>query len=425
MRNPIRVLATAVLLLVPATHAQYSVGAVAYQGGAPYTDAELTAIAGLQAGQMTQSDSIGNAAQHLLDTGLFDDVQATYTLHGKALNITFQIKPTPLTKLLPVSLENFVWFTPQEIATALHGQLPLYRGVSSDAGSFSDSIQAALQQMLTAKGISVKLSHGIVEPTNQHPLRVVDYRVASPVVRLTKIDLNGPIPEAIQPELAKALTAATGKPLNIGLTELTLQDRLLAPARNAGYIAATLKEVQPTFAPTAKEVAVTVSATLDVGSSYKLSTLTLDPGPLYTATDLARDTQLHPGDLASARQLALTELPLQTAYLKQGYLDAYVTATPIPNEQDHTVSYTLKAIPGEIYHLKSVTATGLSPEAQKAFDADWTLKEGDIYDATYIATFLKKNIALEPFNSYSIAYRAIGDPQTHQVDLTLTFVRSR
>jgi len=426
MRFTARLVLFASALIAASAHAQYTVGSVAYKGGAPYTDAELTSVAGLEAGQMMATDALGNAAQHLLDTGLFDDVQATYTQQGKALHITFQVKPTPLARLLPVSLEDFVWFTPEEIAAALHAQLRLYRGVSSDAGSFSDSIQSALEQMLAAKGVHAKLSHGIVEPTNEHPQRVVDYRVESPLVRLIKVDLTGPVPGPLQTEVSKALTAATGKPYNEGLAGLTLEDRILAPAHNAGYIAAALKDMHRSVAASANAnaVDVSVSATLDAGAPYTVSAITLDPGPLYSAADLARDAQLHAGDLASATQLIKTELPLQAAYLKQGHLDAYVTATPTRDDAAHTVAYTLKAVPGEIYHLKTLTATGLDPAAQRAFDAAWTMKEGDLYDATYIATFLKKNIAQQVFQPYGVSYRAVGDPQTHLVDFTITFMRN-
>jgi outer membrane protein insertion porin family len=407
--------------LAAIAHAQYTVGSVAYKGGAPYADAELTAVAGLQAGQMMATDGLGNAAQHLLDTGLFDDVQATYTQQGKALHITFQLKPLPPAKLLTVSLENFPWFTPDELTAALHRQLPLYRGLSSDAGTFSDSIQDALTQLLTAKGVTAKLSHIIVEPTIQHPLRTVNFRVNAPLVRLAKIDLAGPIPEPLQPAISKALTAVSGKPLNEGLTGTTLEDTLLFPARDAGYIAASLKAIHNEVAPGQRGFDVTVTATLDAGEPYKVAAIDYTPTPLYAAADLARDAQLHPGDLARASLLLKTETPIQNAWLKQGYLDAYITATPTLDDASHTVTYTLLAVPGEIYHLKTVTATGLGPAAQKAFDDAWTMKPGDLYDATYIIGFIKKNIAQDAFKPYTFGYRAVGDPQTHLVDMTLTF----
>ena len=422
MRLPSRVLPTLILASAVA-HAQYTIGSVAYKGGAPYMDAELTSVAGLQTGQMTKQDSLGKAAQHLLDTGLFDDVQAERSVQGKALNVVFQIKPTPIDKLLPVSLENFVWFTPEELASGLHQQLPLYRGVSSDAGSFSDSIQTALQQMLAAKGVNARLSHTIVEPTNLHPLRVVTFRAETPSVRIAKADLAG-IPEALQAATLKTIAGATGRPYNEGLAGVTFADRILAPARDAGYIAAELKDLHRTVEASAQRVNVTVTASLDAGAPYKLTAISLDPGPLYAAADLARDTQLHPGDLATASLLAKTEAPMQDAYLKHGYLDAYITATPVRDDAVHTVAYTLRAVPGELYRVRTITATGLGPVAQKAFDDGWTMKAGDLYDATYIATFLKKNIAQDAFRPYTAGYQAVGDPQTHLVDCTITFTRT-
>jgi outer membrane protein insertion porin family len=423
--RPTRALTLILTLATAAAHAQYTVGSVAYKGGAPYADAELSAVAGLQPGQMMATDGLGTAAQHLLDTGLFDDVQATYTQQGKALHITFQLKPLPPAKLLTVSLENFPWFTPEELTAALHQQLPLYHGLSSDAGTFSDSIQDALTQILTTKGVTAKLSHTIVEPTTLHPIRTVNFRIDAPAVRLMSIDITSPIPAALQTDTYKAITAATGKPLNEGLTGRTLQDVLLLPARDAGYITASLKDIHNTVTPAPRGFDVAITATLDAGEPYKVAALNYTPTPLYAAADLARDAQLHPGDLARSSLLLKTETPIQNAWLKQGYLDAYITASPIRDDTAHTVSYTLVAVPGEIYHLKTVTATGLGPAAQKAFDEAWTMKPGDLYDATYIVGFIKKNIAQEVFRPYTFGYRAVGDPQTHLVDMTLTFSPAR
>jgi outer membrane protein insertion porin family len=423
--RPHRALALILTLASAAAHAQYTVGSVAYKGGAPYADAELSAVAGLQPGQMMATDGLGNAAQHLLDTGLFDDVQATYTQQGKALHITFQLKPLPPAKLLTVSLENFVWLTPEDLTASLHRQLPLYHGLSSDAGTFSDSIQDALTQILTTKGVTAKLSHIIVEPTTLHPLRTVNFRIDAPLVRLTKIDLGGSMPEPLQPAISKALTAVSGKPLNEGLTGTTLEDTLLLPARDAGYITASLKDIHNTVTPAPRGFDVAVTATLDAGQPYKVAALNYTPTPLYSAADLTRDTQLHPGDLARSSLLLKTETPIQNAWLKQGYLDAYITASPTLDATAHTVTYTLAAVPGEIYHLKTVTVTGLGPAAQKAFDEAWTMKPGDLYDATYIVAFIKKNIAQQVFRPYAFGYRAVGDPQTHLVDMTLTFSPAR
>lgn len=421
---PNLLLCLAPLLALPA-HAQYNIASVVFHNPAPYTDAELLAASGLQVGQPLASDSLVNAAHKLLDTGLFDDAQITFSGQGKARNVVVDLKPIPLDKLLPVSFENLVWFTPAELTDGLHTRVPLYHGVASDAGSLPDTLQTALQQMLAEKGITATLSHAIIEPTTLHPLRVVDFTVDKPQIHLATVHLSFSGPPgsaaALTPGLQHAVNVATLAPFNEGLTGITLEDRLLAPARNAGYIHATLDSIQRTVAPSDNGLAVTYTTRLVSGDTYKISTITCDPTPIYSADDFTRDNTLHPGDLASASALASTETAIAKAYLTLGYIDIYILSNPIADDAAHTVAYTLRAVPGVPYHLHTVTATGLSADAQKAFDAAWQMKPGDPYSDLAVGAFLSKNVAQPLFRKYDAAFSAAADPQTHLVDLTLTF----
>lgn len=414
----------AVLLLASISAcAQYTIDKIVFHDGAPYTDTELLSASGLQSGQMLAHDSLSQAAQHLLDTGLFDDAEISLSGQGKARTVLLALKPMPLAKLIPASFENFVWFTPEELGSSIHSRVPLYRGAFSDAGNFADTVQAALQQMLAAKGIAATVSHVTVEPTTQHPQRVVDFKIEQPSVRLTSATLTG-TPSDISAEAIKRYQARlSGMAYNEGLSGTTVEDRLLSPWRNLGYIAARLDGVQRTPAATAEGIGVLYTASLQAGAVYTVAGLTWTATPVYSDADFARDTKLHSGQIAGSRLLDMTEASILAAYRSQGYLDAYLDAAPKLDDTAHTVIYALHAIAGEQYHLKSVTPLNLSPEAQKEFDSGWRMKPGDLYNERYVQTFINNNTALQHLATYSASFQASADPQTHLVDLTITFVR--
>jgi outer membrane protein assembly factor BamA len=405
--------------------AQYSLANVVFEGGAPYTDAELLAVSGLEEGQMLTHDSLANAGQHLLDTGLFEDVQVSPSGQGKTRTVHLALKPIPLDKLLPASFENFVWFTPDELTQGIHARVPLYRGGAAEAGNTPDAIQTALQQMLAEKGVTAKLSHAVVEPSPLHPLLVLGFRVDEPAVSLTDIHLSfsGPPGASTQlvPDLQKAVNEATHARYNEGLSGITIEDRLVAPAHDAGYITAYLDHIGRTLAPGPNGIAVTYAARLVSGDIYKVSALNWEPTAVYSAADLARDSKLHAGDVAVASALHDTVGSISAAYLKLGYMDVSVTATPAVDVTTHTVAYTLQAVPGEIYSLRTLTVTGLSPESRKAFDAAWAMKPGDPYSVGVVNTFFRKNIAQPAFRIYKFDYQASADAHTHLVDLTMIF----
>ncbi|MGA7155826.1 MAG: hypothetical protein WBY53_03200 [Acidobacteriaceae bacterium] len=431
MRTPIRAILTALLLApLPALAQNLTIASVTFHNPGPYTSAELLTTSGLHPGQFLLRDSLVNAAKNLLNTGLFTDAQFDYTGAGRSKAVVVDLKPIPLDKLLPASFTNLVWFTPDELTAGIHTAVPLYRGVASDAGNLPDAIQSALQQMLAAKGITATLSHTIAEPTSANPIRLVTFTVDDPAIRLLTVHLSmvGPpgAAAALAPALQQAANHATRAPFNEGLTGAGIQNLLLDPIRNAGYIQASLDNIQRTLSPSPsnpKVLLVTYTARILTGDPYKVSTLTWNPTPVYSAADFANNATLHPGDLANASALLLTEASIAKPYLRLGYMDVYILSHPAPDATTHTVAYTLEPIPGEIYHLKSVTPTGLSPDAQKAFDSAWQLKPGEVYSDLAVGDFLRKNVAQPAFRPYSVSFRASADPQTHLVDLALTFFR--
>ncbi len=427
MRTLSRALLT-LLLSLPAL-AQSTIDKVVFHNAAPYTDAELLPASGLQPGQPLAPDSLVIAAHHLLDTGLFDDAQINLTGPSKARTVVVDLKPIPLDKLLPISFQNLVWFTPAELAEGLHTRVPLYHGVASDAGNFPDTLQAALQQMLAAKGITATLSHSVLEPTTLHPVRVIDFTVDQPPLHLATVHLSFSGPPgsaaALTPGLQQAVNKATRMPFNEGLGGITLEDLLLSPARDAGYINATLDNTQRTIAPSDNGLAITYTTRILAGDPYKLSAITFEPTPIYSAADFTRDNTLHPGDLANASALDKTEAAIAKAYLTLGYMDVYILSNPLTDDTAHTVAYTLRAVPGLPYHLHAVTATGLSAEAQQEFNTAWRMKPGDVYNPAYVATFIKNNKTLPHLSTYLGTFQSSADPQTHQVDLTIIFLPNK
>lgn len=414
------------LLLVTSLTAfaqKYPVDKIRITGDAPYTDAEILAVAQLKPGDVLTRDTIAAPAQHLLDTGLFDSAEMELTGPGSR-TAHLELKPTPLNKLLPASFENYVWWTPQELTEAIHTRVPLYRGVCSDAGNLPDLIQAALEQMLAEKSVQATTSHTIVEPTTDHPQRVVNFKIESPHILLASLDITG-TPPALAAAMQQLTQRAERIPFNEGLSGVTTRQVLLMPALNAGYLSADLTDVQRSVTTTLSGIGVAYSAHLDAGEPYKVAGIAWQPTPVYSAADFDKDALLHPGNIASGEALHKTEAKIIAAYRAQGYIDAYIAPTPTLDPAAHTVTYALQAVPGDVYRLKTVTPLNLTPEAQQEFAASWRMRPNDIYNESYVASFITNNSALKHLAAYSATFQAVGDPATHLVDLTITFVPGR
>ncbi len=399
--------------------AQYSIQKIEIHGAAPYTDDEVLQVSGLRPGQMMSHDSLGNAAQHLLDTGVFMDAAIQLAGPGTARTVLVELKPLPASSLVPATFANLIWWTPAELDTTLRQRVPFYRGGIPPAGNLPDSIDAALTSMLAEKGVHGTVVNASVAPSNTHPQPSWEFRLDDPSVRLASATLTG-TPAALASSMQRVIQHLSGSHYD----DRALADQLLSPLRDAGYLDAQLTSIAATVEPATSGYAVRYTATVVPGDIFRVTAISWQPTTIYAQDAFTHDAKLHNGDLASQKSLLETEQAILNAYLHLGYLDAYVDAHPQKDAATHTVNYSLQVTPGEIYHLKSVTPLNLSAPAQKDFDFGWLLKPGAAYDPLYTANFLTNNTALRSLAGYTASFQAAADSQTHLVDLTINFIHA-
>jgi hypothetical protein len=418
----LRVCVLAPLTLFPApslAQQQYKIATVTFQNPGPYSQEQLLTASGLHVGDPATAATLQAAAQKLSDTGFFDDIGAEIggtTAHVIAI---FKLKPTPQADMLPIAFDNFVWLTPGEIQQAIHDRVPLYAGYLPEVGVQLDQLTDALVAALAAKGIPAKVAHRTVEASLTHPLRSIAYAVTSPLVRVANIKLAGVTP-ALVPLVQQSVNATAQRPYS----ESSTSTAILTPLLNAGYINATLTAVTlDTPPPDAAGEPIVLHATLLPGDIFHIASISFAGTSMLSADAFNASARLHPGDVASRKDLLATLAPLDLAYRRQGYMDVIVKADPTEDAAAHTVAYTVLITPGEQYHVAKVTATGLDPAAQADFDQHFLLKPGALFDPTYAVGFIRNNTALKTLAPYNGAWQAIADPNSHTVELVLTFVR--
>ena len=405
------------LALATAVHAQtYTAGQVTFSDPGSFTQAQLEEAAGIHAGTRFVAADLSAAAKRLIDTGYFDDVGATLAGKITAITVVFKTRPTPRAGMLPVGFDNFVWLTHDELETAIKAKLPLFNGYLPENSPHQEDIKAALVAALAVKSIPAEVSSDEFQPTLSHPVREIVFTVDKPALKIANIKLSGVTP-ALAPLIQKSVNATAGTRYTEGPADKTTADRILAPLLDAGYAQATLTNLVPTPTP----AGVVLSASLIPGEVFYVASITYPGTPVVSAAVFDSAAKLHPGDLANHALLLKTLEPIDTAYRNQGYLDVAILAAPTYTAGQ--VAYAVSVTPGEPYHVREVTPTDLPPAALADFNQYFLLKPGSIYNPDYVAHFLKNNTALHSFDSYSAAYKAYADPNTHTVDLVTTFFR--
>ncbi len=405
---------------VPA-FAQYTVKKIVFDGTTPYAQADLEAASGLKSGDHLSQDAMQQAAQRLVDTGAFGDLQVTLDGPIKAVSVVFKVKPADPERMLAVGFENFIWWQPEELTAEVHRRVPLFNGSLPEAGSLQQAVQDALQQMLTEKQVAAKLSAKIYDAAPGSPTRSIEYRIESPDIQLHSLKLEGVSADHTD-EIAKIASSLAGSRYTEGLGKSSITGRILAVYRDTGFLDASLDNLNRTInTPAPGRIDVDLTATIKPGEPYRVAQINWAGTPFFSSKDFGEANKLRSGDLASQQTLRASLATIDTAYRRQGYMDVSVDATPQFDTTAHRVTYTVAVISGEQYQLREVQTVGLTPESRATFDAAWKLHPGDLYDDTYVETFLKANIAQPYLLPYSVTYRIVRDPDTHLVTVIFVF----
>lgn len=425
--NPLRSSLLSLGLVLSASFASaqtYQTQRVKFSNLGTFTQQQLEDVAAIHTGTSVTAATLGAAAQRLVNTGYFDDVGATITGTLSAATVKIELKPTPLDHMLHVGFTNLVWLTPEEIHAAILARVPLFNDFLIDNSPHLDDLKLALTAALTAKSITTQIHCADYEPTLQHPRREIACGAVRPQLRIVNVKLAGVTP-ALVPLVQKSVNATARTAYNMGPATVTTADRILAPLLDAGYAAATLSDVTPTLSPLDNgTIPVVFSARLQAGEIYKVSAITFVGTDLLTPQSFVSTAKLRAGDIASRAALLETLRPLDAAYRNKGYMDVVINSNPTPDDASHQIAYNVTVTPGEIYRVHDITANNLDPAARADFDRGFRLKPGDAYNADYVSGFLQNNSALRALENYSAAFKSYADPNTHTVDVVITFIRA-
>jgi outer membrane protein insertion porin family len=424
MRSTIGSLALLTLCLLPSS-TRLSAQAVilpkniTFTGVPAYSQAELLAFTGLKPGATSSAAEVQAAAQKLSDTGLFTDVH----FQSEPQGLVYALKSMAADNLLPARFPNLVWWTNEELAAALKTRVPLYRGSIPISGNLQDNVSAALTAMLVEKGVHAKIA---IMPSGAAPgatPTALSFLIESPEVRVHSVTFTSASP-AMQAKLERISKDAAGQSFDQYETDSFISSRVTEVYRNDGYLEAAIQAIArsaPQVTPEA--INLDLTATIREGEPYRISSVNWPGSDVIRAGDFNKESKLHPEDLASQLTLKQSLAILARAYYSKGYQDAKIQAPATLDTATHHVAYTIRVVPGDQYRIKSITAVGLTDQQRKDFNSAWHMNPGDFYDVTYLNTFLIKNTAIQSLRGYSANYKALSDPDTHLVDLTITFAK--
>jgi len=410
--------------------AAYKLIALKVTGTARYTDKEILAASGLQIGQNAADGDFKEAARRLGDSGLFSDVVYSYSSSGAGVRLELQLADTDKSKLVPAHFENFVWFTDDELRTALQRHVPLFKQLLPVAGNLPDRVSEALQAILTEKQFPGRVDFLRKEDELDGALNAIVYRVEEVSIRIRGVEFPGASPEqtALLTTAARRLMGA-----EYGRTSLAAVAKfdLLPVYLQRGYLKAAFgppdARVVPQPSPAADaqgpaELQVDAIIPVKPGKVYSTSSVDWKGNSAITTEEVAPLLHLPPGQPADAVRLLRDIENVSKLYRSRGYMTVQIKPDAQLDDEKSTVHYGLNIVEGDLYKMGELEILGLDTQAKARMQAAWTLREGQPYNADYPEKFRDDTRQLVPRGvRWNVSIHETLDAKDKTVDVEIRF----
>jgi outer membrane protein insertion porin family len=402
------------------------IAAITITGTRKFTSDEIASAAGLKVGDVVSTEKLQAAADHLAALGVFSAVNYRFSSKGDAISLEFQVQEA---HTVPLSFDNFPWFTDDEIAAAIRQQVGLFTGESPESGAIVDQIAGVLDNLLATRHIKGELTHQLVAPPSGDGM-ILQFHVDEPALRIQSVQFGDPL-AAESERIKDRVSDIKGQPYSRFAIEVFGNEHVRPLYASKGYVRAKIGPPQPHM----------TGKVDDAGESNIEVLIPITPGPIYSwngiawkgngaisSANLDAAAGMKTGEVADGMKIEAVWRALQFEYGKRGYLDAKLDPQPEFDDSAHRVSYRVNIVEGVPYHMGELVLTGLSLDAEKQLRHAWQLAPGQVFDNAYFENLLGmlEKPRREIFGEMPIHYTQFGhflrpDTDRHTVDVLLDF----
>ena len=372
-----------------ATAPASKIGAVRVSGQKRFSAEQVIAATGLTAGQNFNSKELDAVAERLGKSGVFPTISYSYVPEGGLISIEFKVEEAA--KFRSCVFDNFVWVSDAEIQARLKKDVALYTGEAPETGEMLDEISGVLEKLSQEKGVTVHVARRIQAAQIGDPNWSHLYSAEGPKVRIQSFRFTGTAaakPSDLEYEADKFI----GRDYSVFRCHLFGTVTILPFYRARGYLRASFEAPKVSIlsrSSDSSDFAVEVTYAMAEGSPYKWGEPEWSGNQALTSAELAALTGMKAGELANGKKIEDGWDAVRKAYSKSGYFEASLPPEPVIEEESKAVHYRVVVVEGPQYRMGSFIVSGLPPAAVEKLKKKWRLKEGDVFDQTAAAEFMK------------------------------------
>ena len=429
IRRASSLLATLLALLVaPNVHAQTAtLREVRVEGAKHIPEAQIVPLTGLVAGAQVGRKELQDAADALVRTGLFTKVNFKYDTHNDNLVVTFHIEENAR---LPVSYDNFPWYSDAELDEALRKEIPFYDGHLPEAGQVVERAATILKAFVAVRAPNAEITHQVVlSPLSDGSEQ--QFTVEGPVPKIAKLEFSDPkLTEdlAVRAHIAEIVGHAYSR-MTI---HVFLAEQIRPIYQQQGFLQAKIgpAEVRLSGDPNQQKLTeqIPVYVPCVPGTIYRWKGVGWKGNAAISSITLENTLGLKVGDVANGQAIEGGWERVREEYGQRGFLEAKVTPVAAYDDAAHTTSYEVTIVEGPVFHYGSMTISGMSLAGERKIQEAWSMKPGDLFEKKVFEDFMFRLESHREtiFKELPVHYDTVGhflqtDPAKGTVEVLLDF----
>ena len=419
MRRLLAILA----LALPLAAQQYPIVALQATGSERYQPAEIVAATGLKVdiGKPIALTAVREAAQKLVDSGVFSDVSYRHSAATGGMSVQFTVKDKAADQFLPAVFENIVWFPEAELRAELTKRVPLFHGDIPLNGRLEDEVAEQVAAVLKQRNIDAHVSSiQSCDVGAQHCTR--EFSVDNIQIDTAKLNLAGAPPEIAAEVQQAAVKNVIGRPYSQTRTNGEIARIIRAACLRRGLLKPQISDitVAPSDVPT-NGVDVIVSASVVPGSAYRFEGQTWTGNTAIESAKLEKMVHLYQHLPVDGAKLDADLQQVRAQFALRGYMQAHITAQPRFDDQQGTVQYTFAVKEGPLYKMGKLDLSGFPDKLVDEVTTLWKLREGDPFDRSYVVRFFADPKIAQLFSGKKfVVEQSEGDtPQIVDISINL------
>jgi outer membrane protein assembly factor BamA len=403
---------------------QTTIGRIVIDGASRFSETQVVAASGLKVGELTDGPTLDAAADRLSQTGAFSEVSYRYETQNGKMTVTLHVVEE--TKTMSCTFDNFIWFKPEEVQRAVSAEVALYDGRIPVDGGLRQAVGTALEHLLAQHHIVATV---ISLPSGKLGSAPTEYRYSAkgdlPLISSVEYE-GGPLDPTY---FSIATQRLLGHPFSAAYARSIAENDLDVIYQNHGYLRAHFNEAKPIYSPGANVTdpgSAKVVFTVVPGMQYAWRGADWNGNLTYSNSELDQSLGMKAGDVAAADKISAGMDAIHELYGKKGYIAAKLSSEKIFDDDARQVRYSFKLDEGSQFHMGTFTALSVDTQVAERIRKAWHLKTGDVYDASYMKEFGRKDlpgaIAGTPVASPAAhpAMSMRSNPSTLTVDVTFT-----